>query len=675
MKLLAPFSLICACVIGTILLRAVPVTVTDAADRVYAQTSAMQSDDFSGSSLNTGLWTFINPHDDATVSLEGGAARIVVPADMAHDVWESGNNAPRLMQTAADQDVTIEVKFNSLPSGVYAMQGILVEADATNFVRFDVFSDGSGHRLFAASFANSSATVWYNEGVTVSVPFYLRVARVGHTWTQSYSTDGTTWQEGARFTHPLAVTQAGVFAGNAGTMPAYTSVIDYVAVATPLVPGQPTFTPTITSTPDPDADKVPTMTPTPGLPAVAGKVYLPLIIAGAVPVPPGTPTATHTGMPMYTTTPTDTVTPTVTATATPTHTATATATPTHTATATATPTHTATPTPTPTLTPTMTPGPDGPTIEVWYGLEQSFGQLGNPQRWVNIMGTVTDPDGVALLEYRVNEGALQPLTIGPDRIRLVHAGDFNIEIDQETLRAGANLVTISAMDNRGHRGEVQVTVTYTPGKTWPLPYTIDWSTTTSIQDVAQVVDGLWTIQDGQVRTVRSAVGYDRLLAIGDSTWQDYEVTVPITFHEFVHDLNEGGGPGAGVLLRWRGHVAVDDRQPRHGWLPIGALGWYRSYYLHMLGGADGNAIGEYPENLHPELNVPYIFKLRVQSRPAQPAVYYMKVWKAGTPEPIGWPLAVAGQAGELSHGSVLLVAHKADISFGNVTIVPVVPEW
>ncbi len=661
MKLLAPFSLICACVIGTILLRAIPVTVTDAADRVYAQTSAMQSDDFSGSSLNTGLWTFINPHDDATVSLEGGAARIVVPADMAHDVWESGNNAPRLMQTAADQDVTIEVKFNSLPSGVYAMQGILFEADATNFVRFDVFSDGSGHRLFAASFANSSATVWYNEGVTVSVPFYLRVARVGHTWTQSYSTDGTTWQEGARFTHPLAVTQAGVFAGNAGTMPAYTSVIDYVAVATPLVPGQPTFTPTITptpdpdaggtptitSTPDPDAGETPTMTPTPRLPATTGKVYLPLIIAEAPPVPIGTPTVTHTATPTETATPTST----------------------------ATPTETATPTPTPTVTPTITPGPDGPTIDVWYGLEQSFGQRGNPQRWVNILGKVTDPDGVATLAYALNAGPFHPLTVGSDDIRLVHDGDFNIEIDRDDLQAGANLVTITATDNLGHRGEVQVTVRYTPGKTWSLPYEIDWSTATSIQDVAQVVDGLWMIQDGQVRTVRSEVGYDRLIAIGDVTWQDYEVTVPITFHEFVHDFKAGGGPGAGILLRWTGHVALDDKQPRHGWLPIGALGWYRSYYMHMLGGANGNEIGGYPETVHPELGVPYIFKLRVQSRPAQPSVYYMKVWKAGTPEPTGWPLAVAGQEGELSHGSFLLVAHKADISFGNVSVERVIPEW
>ncbi len=31
----------------------------------------------------------------------------------------------------------------------------------------------------------------------------------------------------------------------------------------------------------------------------------------------------------------------------------------------------------------------GPTITVWYGSPQKFGQIGVPQRWVNILGNVS----------------------------------------------------------------------------------------------------------------------------------------------------------------------------------------------------------------------------------------------------------------------------------------------
>ena len=56
-----------------------------------------------------------------------------------------------------------------------------------------------------------------------------------------------------------------------------------------------------------------------------------------------------------------------------------------------------------------------PTITVWYEDDLSFGQNGNPQQWVNILGNVS---GVAPnridLSYRLNgTGGYQSLTIGP----------------------------------------------------------------------------------------------------------------------------------------------------------------------------------------------------------------------------------------------------------------------
>ena len=33
--------------------------------------------------------------------------------------------------------------------------------------------------------------------------------------------------------------------------------------------------------------------------------------------------------------------------------------------------------------------PSAPTIDVWHGTTQNFGQLGNPQVWINVLGRVS----------------------------------------------------------------------------------------------------------------------------------------------------------------------------------------------------------------------------------------------------------------------------------------------
>ena len=43
--------------------------------------------------------------------------------------------------------------------------------------------------------------------------------------------------------------------------------------------------------------------------------------------------------------------------------------------------------------------PDAGLIDVWYGSYQRFGSPGRPQRWVNVLGSIADPDAVTGLEY------------------------------------------------------------------------------------------------------------------------------------------------------------------------------------------------------------------------------------------------------------------------------------
>jgi regulation of enolase protein 1 (concanavalin A-like superfamily) len=202
--------------------------------------SGVVSDDFNMCTLGSGVWTLVDPVGDASLSLNGTQALLSVPAGVNHDVWTVGNRAPRLMQAAADEDFEVEVKFESTLDARYQLQGILVEQDDNNFLRFDFYSDGSRTRMFAAKFVNGSPSTIANTviGATGISPQYMRVTRVGDQWTQAYSLDGVNWTvvvDG--YTHALGVTGVGVFVGNAGSNPAHTGVIDYFFnTASPIVP-------------------------------------------------------------------------------------------------------------------------------------------------------------------------------------------------------------------------------------------------------------------------------------------------------------------------------------------------------------------------------------------------------------------------------------------------------
>jgi hypothetical protein len=69
----------------------------------------------------------------------------------------------------------------------------------------------------------------------------------------------------------------------------------------------------------------------------------------------------------------------------------------------------------------------------------------------------------------------------------------------------------------------------------------------------------------------------------------------------------------------------------------------------------------------------FIWKLRVESIPGTGSLYSLKVWEAGQLEPTEWNLTKQRGLEDEANGSVLLVAHHVDLTFGDVTIVPVAP--
>jgi len=62
----------------------------------------------------------------------------------------------------------------------------------------------------------------------------------------------------------------------------------------------------------------------------------------------------------------------------------------------------------------------------------------------------------------------------------------------------------------------------------------------------------------------------------------------------------------------------------------------------------------------------YIFKMQVRQNGSNDSSHYsFKVWPAGTAEPPTWNVEADG---DLSNGSVILGAHRTDVSIGKVTV-------
>lgn len=322
-----------------------------------------------------------------------------------------------------------------------------------------------------------------------------------------------------------------------------------------------------------------------------------------------------------------------------------------------------------------------PTIQLWYGNQQRFGVIGHPVPLINLLGTVTPATNLATLQFTVNGGPAQSLNWGPDNQRLVEAGDFNIEINRTTLAAGFNTVVITAVTTANEVATATVTLEYFSDRQWPQSYIADWGSSANIQDLAQVIDGKWALQNGTLKPV--VFDYDRLVAMGDQQWTSYEVSVPIT----VHAIDMGGfsapsnGPGIGMIVRWPGHYSdAAGEQPLTGWRELGGLGWYRwgkdktnnnaIIVAQQLLGHRGRQLAV-NENRAPAFDVPYIFKMSIQPVAAKGDLYRFKVWEAASPEPLAWDMVANNVNTEPLQGSLVLLAHHVDATFGTVTVRPI----
>lgn len=241
---------------------------TDSSNQTFATGSCSGptgpvSDNFDGASINTNLWTFVNPLGDAVLTMNGTAATLNVPHGANHDPWTGGNGAVRLMQNVPNSNFGVMVRFQSDVELANQDEGILVQQDAADFIRFDVLYNGTSVELFAAAIHGSSSTVFVNTPIAVTqAPIWLQLQRSGNNWTGKWSTDGINFATGVSFTYSMTVSSIGPYAGTSnptsGKSPSFTAIADYFFnTANPLsnLDGPPPFR-AITIDPNPPATLV-----------------------------------------------------------------------------------------------------------------------------------------------------------------------------------------------------------------------------------------------------------------------------------------------------------------------------------------------------------------------------------------------------------------------------------
>jgi hypothetical protein len=313
-----------------------------------------------------------------------------------------------------------------------------------------------------------------------------------------------------------------------------------------------------------------------------------------------------------------------------------------------------------------------PQVNLWYGNNQTFGANGVPQQWVNILGNVTSPVGIAMLTYSLNGAPKVNLNWGPTDTRLVEAGDFNADIDYALLWLGSNQVIITATDYLNQSTQQTVLINNLGRRLASEvgDFTVDFRqvTNATLQNWVQIVDGVWDIGiDGRIRNTQ--MGYDRAFLIGDTNISgSYDVTT-----EFVlHGYSEGWAFGA--ASGWLGHTLdnygyPDPSQPYIGH-PFPAWGMIGTDFA----GTDAYMIytnfAPFYETILNEnhtapavaLETPYMYHYRVTANSdGRTNRNSLNIWRKGTPEPAGWMVEADTPA---QAGSTLFDAHNADVSIG-----------
>lgn len=177
------------------------------------------ADDFNGAALNTGLWTFINPESDSSATVGSGHLAFSVPRGTDHDTYHQ-ILGPQVLQDVPDASFYLETKMDtSLTVHGDTMGFFAKSADGLTWVRMLIVFFSGNTYVYAGYTANGGTTVTDVASVGIGAqgaPLWLRMRFVKSTstWTEEYSTNGTTWVTNTTFTLPLTLAKVGLIVGD-----------------------------------------------------------------------------------------------------------------------------------------------------------------------------------------------------------------------------------------------------------------------------------------------------------------------------------------------------------------------------------------------------------------------------------------------------------------------------
>ena len=619
-------------------------TGTTTTTTVEADTSpsTASGDDFNSANIDLDTWTLTDPTGGARVSITDGVLEAALPADS--EAWLPEDRAVRLIQEVDDISSDLQLELVAPPAALYDSVGFFMGDPQDAWQRIDLVAGPDGLRLFAASFLKGFPRVRLNEPVPADSRF-LTVRRVGHAQTILVSPDGEAWTTVGTFVNPVPVGKVGIGFGSRqpGEEPFRVEAFRVEGedlegpgpdVQAPLV--QDVTTERTESgilirwvtdetaisgvewgrTTEYEFGSVPSEG------RIAHEVLLPGLDAGVTyhfrVIATDALANTSIGEDQ-----------------------------------------------------TSHFAPAGrPFIDLWYGDRLVFGPNGTPQRFLNVVGNVSDEDGIASLTYTLDGGEPIPLDLGPDERRLLALGDFNAEVPVDGLAPGQHEVRFRAEDGTGSISTRTMQLEWAPRETPPtLPIETDWATAESVTDEIQVVDGKWTIEDGMLRNLD--IGYDRVFTIGDRSMTDYEVTFPFVLHRIDEEgyNNISGTPAMGFTLGWTGHYAVGNETPFWGYWPSTGTA---SFVWDSVDEASLKVAGndDAPQAFTPGVRLPLETPLRIRARVERidaGSRISMRAWADGGEEPDGWAVSVVEDDGPEA-GSIAVVAHHVDVSFGDIVV-------
>lgn len=122
---------------------------------LVATPTSANADNFSSDDFNPcgplNVWTPTTPVAGQTISDNGTQLVIDIPSGDTQTIWADNSpiqyNVARLMQPfngdGLADDFEIEVKFDSRVDQEYEQQGVVIEQDASNVLRFELFYDNT----------------------------------------------------------------------------------------------------------------------------------------------------------------------------------------------------------------------------------------------------------------------------------------------------------------------------------------------------------------------------------------------------------------------------------------------------------------------------------------------------------------------------------------------------